>query len=109
MQQRPDRWREVMVTAVLIAQIASALAPAACLAQAGSLPASARPAREKTAHAAKESKSAASLDSGQKKSSKKLWFVVGGAAVVGLAVALAGGGGKDTKKVPPLDGFPATP
>lgn len=39
MQQRLDRWRSVMVTVILSAQLVSALSPAACLAQAGSNPA----------------------------------------------------------------------
>lgn len=36
MQQRLDRWRAVMVTVILSAQLVSAISPAACLAQAGS-------------------------------------------------------------------------
>ena len=39
MQKRLDRWRAVMVTVILFAQLGSALAPVACLAQAGSSPA----------------------------------------------------------------------
>ncbi len=39
MQQRPDRWRSVLATVILFAQLGSTLAPAACFAQAGSTPA----------------------------------------------------------------------
>jgi hypothetical protein len=39
MRRLPDRWRAAMVTVMLFSQLGSALAPVACLAQAGSSPA----------------------------------------------------------------------